>query len=79
MNNDLKYIIIRDNALSVEYPILFPRQLIHRLVASFAVNNVVSAGFCDVDDGYSAYGFSESLGVESRPEDTDIIRRFFTE
>jgi hypothetical protein len=74
---DLKYVIIKDSALAIEYPILFPRQLVHRSVASFDAKNVVSAGFCDVGDGYSAYGFSESLGVESRPEDTEIIQRFF--
>ena len=36
---------------------------------------VVSAGFVNIDG--SAYGESESLGVPSRKEDTEILRKYY--
>lgn len=78
---ELKYIMVRDEHTKGEYPILFPKDLIHRQVGRIhhvGDTVVVSAGFCQLSDfGVSAYGESESLNKTSRPQDASIIKEFF--
>lgn len=63
-----KYVII-DNL----FPIIFDCNLQHKDVA--ANLNVTSAGFLDRDG--NCYGGSDSLGIDSDPEnDTKIIKLF---
>ena len=81
-----KYIII--NVLGQETPILFPETMSHSTVAYTLGlgTEPVSAGFwmalVDPDENgagvrYKAYGESYTLKLMSRPEDTDILNRFF--
>lgn len=58
-----KYIIFKDGRVDV-----FSKDKIHAFRADRA--DVLSAGFWD---GEKAYGESTTLGVKSRPEDTNII------
>ena len=78
-----KYIII--NVLGQETPILFPETMSHSTVA-YTIGlgtDPVSAGFWTVspkEDGgveYKAFGDSYTLKIESRPEDSDILNRYF--
>jgi hypothetical protein len=46
---------------------------IHRLCVM--VTKIVSAGFCTLGNPVKAYGYSESLGIESRPEDAKLISK----
>lgn len=73
----MKYVMVIDNQ-GEESPILFPECITH----SSAVNNlravVVSAGFCSKEEGkWVAQGMSESLRKKSRPEDSELIQRYF--
>ncbi len=78
-----KYIIVRDTHFggTTEHAIVFPESLIHKYVARcHRVGGlvVVSAGVCTVDnDDVTSYGFSDSLGIGSRPEDNDVLRKMF--
>jgi len=70
--NEEKYVICADGSVKV-----FPRTGIHAYqVCGCPVQDcpgrAVSAGFWD---GEKAYGESTSIGVKSRPEDTEIIRK----
>lgn len=62
----MKYIIFKDNSVKV-----FSEHEIHSWVAGG--KPVLSAGF--YEDGV-AFGQSTTLGVKSRPEDTEIIKKF---
>lgn len=73
----MKYVMVIDN-YDEESPILFPECITHRDVAGFSRLKVVSAGFCMKADGqWQASGRSESLRVDSRTQDSEIIQRYF--
>lgn len=69
-----------------EYPVLFPDDLVHQDVARGIVRaverefrgeaKIVAAGFINHFTGIAS-GTSESLKLGARPEDTDLIQRFF--
>jgi len=80
MTEKCKYIVFEDD-LGLEVIIVFPNVVKH---SDIKVNgNIVSAGFItrwenglNYDCGYTCYGKSISLGVESRPEkDAKIAKR----
>lgn len=66
---DAKYLIVRGQ-FKLEVAILFSPIIQHSEMT--AGLPVIAGGFFD---GSQAYGHSESLGVRSRPEDTDIINQ----
>lgn len=81
-----KYIVVRiddqfDSNRGEEFAIVFPKELTHRDVARVhrvGQNVVISAGFCSrnkLTGEWSAYGRSESLGMESRPEDSVVLNK----
>ena len=77
MNDPLKYIVVGDEHLPLA--IVFNPILSHADVAGS--RKVLSAGFCylhnDLNPEASAWGKSETLGVESRGEiDAEIITQF---
>ncbi len=76
----MKYIMFvkPQKHLTLFIPIIFPNLLVHSDMrdilckdSSFADCSVRSAGFLAMDG--QAHGESESLGVKSHPDDTDII------
>lgn len=78
MKNEHKYIIVKQDEFdgTFEYAIIFPKEIIHKHVARIhrAGNvRVVSAGFCKLGETCEAYGESESLRMQSRPEVDAII------
>lgn len=85
---EYKYLILRDK-LDQEYPVIWPKSLdqtnwqsgvSHKemsRVHSASNIRVVSAGFCTIGNNAKAFGKSESLNMDSRPEDTQIIQQFF--
>jgi len=88
----MKYVILKIDVRSTlpptarEYPVIFPDDLTHRFVARGLIRalesefhsevEIVAAGFVNHHDGV-AWGNSESLHLGSRPQDTDMIKRFF--
>lgn len=89
MKGEFKYLILKDR-LDVEYPILWPLPsdqcdhrsgVSHREVAglhSASGVRVVSAGFVTIGASINAGGRSESLRMDSRPIDGEVITRFFS-
>lgn len=85
---EYKYLILKDR-LDVEYPVIWPKPIdplnwrsgvTHKDMASVhraSEVRVVSAGFCTIFPTVTAGGKSESLRMESRPEDARIIAGFF--
>ena len=85
---EYKYLILRDR-MEQEYPVIWPKSLdpinwksgvSHKdMAAVHSASNVrvVSAGFCTIGHKCTAGGQSESLRMESRPEDAAIIQQFF--
>lgn len=73
----MKYIIIKTEGLEV--PIIFSEILNHSTVAHSigGHNGVISAGYLYLsEDGQlSAHGYSSTLGINSRSEDVEIIKR----
>jgi hypothetical protein len=65
----MKYIIVIKH--DIEMAVIFDEILQHSDVA-VAFGNVVSAGMCSASG--NAYGKSISLKLESRPEDSDIVK-----
>lgn len=79
MRKPLKYVILA--CAAGEQPVIFPNEpdgLIHKEVA-WTAGVPVSAGFCEYDpDGWICSGRSESLWLDSRPEqDAKILDRYF--
>ena len=84
-NNDNKYIVvgnsidgrIDDNYDEIIFP--FSRNINHsymfKLVKRARYDTLVSAGF--IDEFMNCYGSSMTLRVSSRPEDTELLHRFF--
>jgi len=80
MNRQSKYIVF-DDGLG-EHAVIFPRHIAHATMATMLNHRVVSAGFVAVEvaaDGggvtVQGHGESVSLGLASRPEDGEILRR----
>ncbi len=72
----MKYIIL--DTPHGQQPVVFPASFNHSWMAGQMKDmEVVSAGFVDQGpDGVSCHGFSESLGVKSRPDfDTELLAR----
>ncbi|WP_149913514.1 hypothetical protein [Sphingobacterium cavernae] len=81
----MKYIIIHQESYddqAVTYPIIFPNELNHSDVADVITSLIrisnkrvetISAGFYNVGTG-DTYGNSETLGLESRDIDDQIIK-----
>lgn len=76
----MKYIILNDNT-----PVIFPDTASHDFIA--ANRRVRSAGFCmvetyrnqfdDIRAKVTTWGRSESLNIDSSPEDASILERLF--
>lgn len=75
----MKYVIVLSD-LGSEQAIVFPDTLKHADVAyRFRNGKVKSAGFCSLSGEWSAWGDSESLGLESRGKaDEDILNKCFS-
>lgn len=87
----MKYIMVRinphDSESVREFPVIFPSFMNHDETAEAIISNlidkhehiedaiIVSAGFINSIDG-STYGRSETLDLESRPDDQHFIRGF---
>jgi hypothetical protein len=71
----LKYVMLDSDRLQ-DLMIVFPGIIGHdEMARRFPEFKVVSAGTIDVDPrDLKAVGHSHSLGVSSRPEDTDILK-----
>jgi hypothetical protein len=77
----MKYIIVK-NQFENENAIVFCDNIIHKHVSRIhcvSDERVVSAGFFVLDQNNvaTAYGRSDSLDMESRPEDSEIISKMF--
>lgn len=64
------------------FPYTFPGQVNHRLFAdnlNMIRRRIESAGFVALlpDGSFHCFGESESLGIKSRPEDSEIFNRMF--
>lgn len=80
-----KYVILSDGVDI--YPVTFATYLSHDAMAAAVLPQlpkgayVVSAGFVEIDwEMYEcfAYGESESIGIGSRPEDSEILSDFLS-
>jgi len=79
MFDNTKYIIVDQEG--IELPVIFPHLINHSDMRH--AGKVVSAGFCQMyaTDGENTvsvcvFGKSESLKLESRPEDKEIIEEW---
>jgi len=73
----LKYVVAVDN-YGEESPIVFPATFTHNRIGTLRLAKIVSAGFCmRVDGRWIVSGESESLQVQSRPEDAALLNRYF--
>lgn len=77
----MKYIIAQING--EEHPIVFPYAITHSILAQLLrsqIGKVVSAGFVSYDSHgeVSCHGLSTSLGIKSRPQDSDILKKEIT-
>lgn len=88
MSDKFKYLMLKDR-LDAEFPIIWPcintgdyrSGISHREVADLhraSAVRVISAGFCELSPEIVAYGRSESMDMESRGIDTEVIARFLT-
>jgi hypothetical protein len=72
----MKYIIVERDGL--KWPIIFPSIFDHIAMASTELvkgYRIVSAGFViNIDNEVRASGDSFSLGIKSRPEDSELIQ-----
>lgn len=71
--SEMKYIVVQD-VEGEEFPIIFAREIFHSQIMCDG-HKIVSAGFCTLGNPVKAYGYSESLGIESRPEDAKLISK----
>ncbi|MDI6788818.1 MAG: hypothetical protein QME51_10645 [Planctomycetota bacterium] len=70
----LKYIVFNDCL-----PLVFPAIYSHDKMVLVDLGKPTSAGFVDItENGIKIYGKSESLKLESREADKDIIEAFLT-
>ena len=69
----MKYVIVEQ--MGLEVPVVFSELMRHDLMAK--LGKPVSAGFCAVDsDGFSCWGKSITLKLESRTEDSNLLNEF---
>lgn len=73
----MKYVIMEDLD-GISYPFIFRKLFTHadmQYLARSQGYKIVSGGFVciDPDGDYKCFGRSESLNLDSRPEDSDII------
>ena len=74
----MKYLIVDNGFEGSEYPIMFSTVISHFDISKGYVGEVVSAGFFSVDletGEVSTFGKSNTLKIESRKEDAEIIKR----
>lgn len=76
-----KYVMFNNGVSDV--PIIFPDAMCHISIATaitqqgeFKHYRLVSAGFIQLGVNVETYGKSETLNIESRPEDTIIIKHY---
>ena len=74
----MKYIVLDQGG--IEQPIVFSEAMTHKNVADGFFSPVVSAGFCYIYSErdsveVSVWGRSESLNINGRREDANLIRR----
>lgn len=76
----MKYIILYDEIRDQHIPLIFPDMLVHADVAKSITRALpnptypVAAGEISVGIlGYECHGFSETLKLQSRPQDASII------
>lgn len=77
----VKYFIYQDDMAGIEFPVLFPFTMNHDDAYNsfiYVKSRLKSAGFVKTDNtgNLVAHGYSETLGVEARPEDTEIINKW---
>jgi hypothetical protein len=79
----MKYFTYSVHGSEQKYPFLFPVFFTHKSISDkvksqlelqFAHVTITSAGLFNGPDG--CYGFSESLMMRSKPEDTALIQKF---
>lgn len=82
----MKYIMFRCKSydgMQIDVPVIFPKMLVHKLVAgqlasmlrnqhNYEEVRVVGAGETNIHC-FSCSGKSETIGVEARPQDRDVI------
>jgi hypothetical protein len=76
----LKYIILEKFTSGQEFAVIFPAALVHSRIAAMHSTDhhrVVSAGFCRLGDRVEAFGGSDTLNLDARPCDAEIIQRDF--
>ena len=77
----LKYIVFQHRGMLT--PVIFSRFVSHDIIANCQglFFGVISAGFCNIRYGKGievyVFGRSITLNIDSRPEDTEIIKRLF--
>lgn len=74
----MKYIVFRNRVTEDEFPLIFSEHLEHFLIDSAMRDthhylSTISAGFCT--PAGNAYGKSVTLGLHSRDEDSDLIKK----
>jgi len=76
----MKYVVVKTEFDDL-VPIIFPETIPHRTIPKESYNHTaVSAGFCALKQGkWVAYGESIGLKLKSRPEDTDLLNRHFSD
>mgnify|MGYP006276446335 CR=1 FL=1 len=80
MNRMIKYIVYETDL--ADTCVMFPTWVSHAEMAA-NLGHVLGAGFVDIsvaDDGqvlFTAHGSSTSLGVSSRPEDSQLLNMQF--
>ena len=79
--NQMKYIVVNGNGPDEIY--LFPNFIEHSKVAQMVIGiskrAVIGAGFVSIDElnpKPECFGESDSLGVQSRPEDTILLQQY---
>lgn len=82
----MKYIVVK-NEFGSDCGVIFPDTLAHKDVAHkmaafthLSMRPIQSAGFCGIYQGrFQVWGKSETLGIESREQDSDILNHNFKE
>lgn len=75
----MKYVVVK-NDMGMLVPIVFPETINHSTIPREGrCHSVVSAGFCFCENGkWGAFGRSQTLNVDSRPEDGKLITEAFS-
>lgn len=74
----MKYLVFEDEFNGEEIPVIFPRNIEHATMRTLmhGIGPIASAGFVVQDDDGSVHAIGESVGlnIESRAQDSRIIR-----